>query len=368
MHGLEVQTVDGVKFATFASYRKPGWHGLGTVFEEPKTSEEILVASKLDNWNVHVKQVQLYLGDNADGSAKVHEMPNDFTIFRNNPFNGQLEPFGMVKSRYTPVQNEEIFELGNAILGKEEDAYWETAGSIRNGTVVFGVIKFENPILIGQEDTIDKYLMVTQGHVGNLPVIAQVTPVRTECANTWQMAMSNYSSRVSFRHTASIVKNLEVAKDALGRAHKYFEILGRVGNTMIDIPIDGKTYQKWIDELYPKPEEDLVMIVRPDGEPEEKIINARSITNWENQRDTLVDVWNEKTDRGETMGEARNTAWGAINAITETIDWHGRSNDATQTGLLRAAGFNDATNDKKQLALDFVAEKANINIRELVLA
>ena len=59
MHGLEVQTVDGVKFATFASYRKPGWHGLGTVFEEPKTSEEILVAAKLDEWNVHVKEVQL---------------------------------------------------------------------------------------------------------------------------------------------------------------------------------------------------------------------------------------------------------------------------------------------------------------------
>ena len=97
-------------------------------------------------------------------------------------------------------------------------------------------------------------------------------------------------------------------------------------------------------------------------------IRDRSITLWENRRDKLVDVWNEKTDRGETLGEARNTAWGAINAITETIDWHGRNNDGSQTGLLRAAGFNDTANDKKQEALDFVAEKANINIKELVLA
>ena len=117
MHGLEVQTVDGVKFATFASYRKPGWHGLGTVFDEPKTSEEILVAAKLDAWNVHVKQVQLYLGENADGSPQVYDMVNDFAVFRNNPFNGQVEPFGMVKGRYTPVQNEEIFALGDAIIG-----------------------------------------------------------------------------------------------------------------------------------------------------------------------------------------------------------------------------------------------------------
>ena len=368
MHGLEVQTVDGVKFATFASYRKPGWHGLGTVFEEPKTSEEILVAAKLDSWNVHVKQVQLYLGDRADGSPQVYDMPNDFAVFRNNPFNGQVEPFGMVKGRYTPVQNEEIFALGDAIIGDGDDACWETAGSIHKGKVVFGVIKFQKQTLIGQTDKIDQYLMVTQGLVGNLPVIAQVTPVRTECANTWSMAMANYSSRVSFRHTASISKNLQVAQDALHRAHKYFEIIGKVGNALIDIPVDGKTYHKWIDELYPKPEEDLVMIVRPDGEPEEKVINQRSITLWENRRDTLVDVWNEKTDRGETLGEARNTAWGAINAITETIDWHGRNNDGSQTGLLRAAGFNDTANDKKQEALDFVAEKADIKIEELVLA
>ena len=369
--GLETRIKDGMKFATFASYKKPGWHALGTVFDEPKTSSEILQVAKMAGWNLHCKTVELYLGseeDKENGIVKTIELPNDFAIVRNNPFDGQLEPLGMVKSRYTPVQNEQLFELGDAIIMGEEGAYWETAGSIKGGTVVFGVIKFANPVVIGQEDTIDKYLMVTGGHVGNLPVIALVSPVRTECSNTWNMAMGSYSSKVSFRHTASVNKNLEAAKDSLGRAHTFYNILGRVGNALIRVPVGNNEYLRMVDELYPKPEEDRVIITRPNGEPEEKIMNARSITLWENRRDTLVDVWNEKTDRGETLGEARNTAWGAINAITETIDWHGQNNDGSQTGLLRAAGFNDTANDKKQVALDFVAEKADINIKELVLA
>jgi hypothetical protein len=95
-------------------------------------------------------------------------------------------------------------------------------------------------------------------------------------------------------------------------------------------------------------------------------MNARSITLWENRRDTLVDVWNEKTDRGNTLGEARGTAWGAVNAITETIDWHGV--DRGTSGFLRAAGFNDAKNVEKTEALNFVARKAEVVLDELVLA
>jgi phage/plasmid-like protein (TIGR03299 family) len=365
--GLETRIEGGVKFATFASFIKPGWHALGTVFDEPKTSEEILEIAHMDNWNLHCKTVQLYLGseeDKENGVVNTLELPNDFAIFRNNPFDGKLEPLGMVKSRYTPVQNEQLFELGDAIIGGEEGAYWETAGSIKGGTVVFGVIKFENPIVIGQEDTIDKYLMVTAGHIGNLPVIAQVTPVRVVCANTWNMAMGNYSSRVSFRHTASVNANLENAKDSLGRAHRFYKVLGHIGNALIEVPVGNNDYLKMIDELYPKPEEDIAIVVRGDGEPEEKVLNQRSITLWNNKRDTLVDVWNEKTDRGNTLGEAKGTAWGAVNAITETIDWHGRETG----GFLRTAGFNDPKNLEKTQALNLVTEKAGIKLEEFVLA
>lgn len=60
--GLETRIKDGVKFATFASYKKPGWHALGTVFEEPKTSSEILEVANMAGWNLHCKTVELYLG------------------------------------------------------------------------------------------------------------------------------------------------------------------------------------------------------------------------------------------------------------------------------------------------------------------
>jgi hypothetical protein len=37
--------------ASFASFREPAWHGLGTVFTEEKTTSEMLEAASLNGWN-----------------------------------------------------------------------------------------------------------------------------------------------------------------------------------------------------------------------------------------------------------------------------------------------------------------------------
>ena len=46
----ELETQNGV--ASFASFREPAWHGLGTVFTEEKTTTEMLAAANLNGWNV----------------------------------------------------------------------------------------------------------------------------------------------------------------------------------------------------------------------------------------------------------------------------------------------------------------------------
>jgi len=49
----ELETQNGV--ASFASFREPAWHGLGTVFTEEKTTAEMLVAANLNDWNVRLE-------------------------------------------------------------------------------------------------------------------------------------------------------------------------------------------------------------------------------------------------------------------------------------------------------------------------
>ena len=44
--------------ASFASFREPAWHGLGTVFTEEKTTSEMLAAANLNNWNVRLEDLE----------------------------------------------------------------------------------------------------------------------------------------------------------------------------------------------------------------------------------------------------------------------------------------------------------------------
>ena len=47
------------EMASFASKRQPAWHGLGTVFEDEKTTSEMLEAANLSNWDVRQEPITL---------------------------------------------------------------------------------------------------------------------------------------------------------------------------------------------------------------------------------------------------------------------------------------------------------------------
>ena len=125
----ELETQNGV--ASFASFREPAWHGLGTVFTEEKTTAEMLAAANLNNWNVRLVDVEI---PNTLTSDKSYQY-----VVRTNPTDSsQTDVLGVVGERYVPLQNEELFSFGDNIL--DGGGRWETAGSIRGGRVVFGIV------------------------------------------------------------------------------------------------------------------------------------------------------------------------------------------------------------------------------------
>ena len=115
----ELETQNGV--ASFASFREPAWHGLGTVFTEEKTTSEMLAAANLNNWNVRLVDVEI---PNTLTSDK-----NYSYVVRTNPTdNTQTDILGVVGERYHVLQNEDLFSFGDNIL--DGGGRWETAGSI----------------------------------------------------------------------------------------------------------------------------------------------------------------------------------------------------------------------------------------------
>ena len=316
--------------ASFASLRVPAWHNLGTVLENEVTTREMLEVAHLDNWNVRLEDITLPGRSSTAFYATV----------RTNPFDGGNDVLGVVKERYRTYQNEDLFAFGDNLL---DGGRWETAGSIKEGKVVFGSLALDREVVLdpsGANDKVNTYLLVHTSHDGSLSIQASVTPVRVVCQNTLNMALAGAKQTYKIRHTAKAEGRVQAAREALGIAHKYVDAFEKEAATLYAAAVNDNLFFDIIAAAYPKPDEDV----------------KGSQTKWENKVDSLFTIWN-----GETETTIKGTAWGAYNALTERLDW-GRSprNGNAENVYAAASGFDAATNVEKGRLLSIVKQAVGV--------
>src|SRR5210317_284475 len=251
----ELETVNGE--TAFASLREPAWHQLGTVFNEEVSTSKMLELAKLNDWDVRLEEVPMPDGFNADKSYNY--------VTRTNPFDRtQNDILGVVGERYRILQNEELFDLGDALL--DGGGRWETAGSIKGGRQVFGSLALERETVLdpsGVSDKVNSYLLVNTSHDGSIAIQASVTPVRVVCANTLNLALGsgigrNRSIKQSFkiRHTQTASGKIQAAREALGLANAYMDEFDKLAQDMIQQTVSNDKFQDIIRMAYPMPEAD----------------------------------------------------------------------------------------------------------------
>lgn len=307
--------------ASFASLREPAWHGLGTILTDEVTTSEMLQAAHLAGWNVRLDDVTL--------PGRSHR--EFFAVTRTNPFDGERDVLGVVGERYKVVQNEDLFSFADNML---DGGRWETAGSIKNGTVVFGSLALDREVVLdpkGATDKVNTYMLVHTSHDGSLAVQASITPVRVVCQNTLNMALSGVTQSYKIRHTQTVQGKVQAAREALGIAHKYLDEFDKQAQELITTEINDQQFFEIITNVYPKPEKDA----------------KGSMTKWETKIDVLNDIY-----LGPTCENIKGTAWGAYNALTERLDWYRNPRGGNAEGVLAAAsGFDAATNAAKNTML-----------------
>lgn len=312
--------------ASFASLREPAWHGLGTILDSEVSTSEMLKVAHLAGWDVRL--------DDIDLPGRSHK--NFFAVTRKNPFDGDRDVLGVVGERYKVLQNEELFSFADNML---DGGRWETAGSIKNGTVVFGSLALDREVVLdesGVGDKVNTYLLVHTSHDGSLAVQASVTPVRVVCQNTLNYALSGVKQSYKIRHTSTVTGKVQAAREALGLANKYLDEFEKEAQTLITKEITADTFFDIIKAAYPEPDKDV----------------KGSLTKWTNKVDTLWDIY-----QGDTVAQAgiMNTAWGAYNTLTERLDWFRNPRGGNAEGVLAAAsGFDAATNAEKNRLLKVV--------------
>ena len=323
---------------SFASFREPAWHGLGTVFTEEVSTKKMLELAHLDNWNVRLEDVPIPEGFESDKSYSF--------VTRTNPFKPeQNDVLGVVGERYVPLQNEDLFDFGDLML--DNGGRWETAGSIKNGRIVFGSLALERETILdpnGVSDKVNTYLLINTSHDGSIAIQASITPVRVVCANTLNLALGqrgrNGSVKQSFkiRHTATASGKVQQAREALGLANAYMDKFDEMAKAMIEKEISKAKFDEIIELAYPKPETD----------------SKGSLKKWETKIDTIQQIY-----QSATTNMIAGTSWGAFNALTERLDWHraGRKGN-TESILASASGFDPVITAEKNRLMNLVLAKA----------
>jgi phage/plasmid-like protein (TIGR03299 family) len=328
----ELETQNGV--ASFASFREPAWHGLGTVFTEEKNTNEMLVAANLNNWNVRLEDMPIpsHLTSDKQYQYVVRTNPTD---------NTQTDVLGVVGERYHVLQNEDLFSFGDNIL--DGGGRWETAGSLKGGRQVFGSLALERETVLdpnGVADVVKTYLLINTSHDGSIAIQASITPVRVVCANTLNVALNRTRKKdgvkqsFKIRHTQTANGKVQIARQTLGLANAYMNEFDKMAHAMIAKEITAQDFYNIILAAYPKPEKDA----------------RGSLKKWETKVDLINDIYT-----GEFNGMIAGNAWGAFNALTERIDWYRSSRGGSNENILSAAsGFDPATNAEKNRLLNVV--------------
>ena len=330
----ELETQNGV--ASFASFREPAWHGLGTVFTEEKNTAEMLAAANLNNWNVRLEDVNIptHLSSDKNYQYVVRTNPTD---------NTQTDVLGVVGERYHVLQNEDLFSFGDNIL--DGGGRWETAGSIRGGRVVFGSLALERETVLdpsGVADKVKTYLLINTSHDGSIAIQASITPVRVVCANTLNLALGSKRGKnaikqsFKIRHTQTANGKVAIARETLGLANKYMDEFDKMAHAMIQKEITAVDFNNIILAAYPKPDKDT----------------KGAIKKWENKVDVINDIYT-----GEFNGMIAGSAWGAFNALTERLDWYRSARGGNNESILAAAsGFDPSITAEKNRLLKVVKD------------
>lgn len=283
-HNLDTNTEVGG--AAFFSVRLPAWHSLGNIIQHAPSKEE---AMTLAGHNFRVEKRPVY-----DEDMRKIENYNR-TIRLDRP---ELT-LGVVTDAWEPIQNEEAYDVAEAMLGTNE-VVLETGGTIDEGRRIFLTAKLDKTLYIGGE-ALAPYFLITLGHNGRHALKALCTPTRVVCQNTLQMAVDGARDSYSFRHTKGYDACIGEAKNALGLVKKYYETYEERANRLLAEAFSKVQFTSLVETLVPIAEDAV----------------ARTKTLAEQKRADIIACYG-----ADDLNDIRETKWGAFNAIADFSDHH----------------------------------------------
>lgn len=181
------------------------------------TTEKMIQKTNLD-WLVELREPSSNDDDNvpADDWRQVVkvELIGDQKVFKT---------VGMVKKRYTPLQNRHAFRFFDRAL-LDGAAFMVAAGHLDFGRVVYAVARRPQTMEIAPGDIIHEHLILTTSHDGSSAVKVMFAPYRTSTGTMLHVGQGRrMKSMVKVRHTKSIDTKMQTLHNVLAAESDYFD-------------------------------------------------------------------------------------------------------------------------------------------------
>jgi len=289
------------------------------------TSKEVIEKAKLD-WKVEKCPLMAKMPGEATWD-KQNEIDIKDGFFKGSNFYRTIEgvygtyrtdlniPLGVVKDKYTPVQNIDAFKFFDSAIGKNK-AIWQTAGFFGNGERIFVSAKLPQHIFI-KDDIVDNYLVFATSHDGSMGVKILLTPIRVVCENTLNAALHNNEAYISYRHTESVHEKLDIAQEILGISNIKIKALEETYNNFANINVtDDQAADYYARLILSKSEyNDLKSTGHTPMQLVLRSWDAMNDANISTRKCNIIAEMYYYYMNGIGQQEWRGTGWGVYNAV-----------------------------------------------------
>lgn len=277
------------------------WHGLGEKVSNELSPMQMMQKAGCD-WKVRkVPSFVRFGGEKIRTGTEALIRESD---------NSVLSP--SVGQNWEPIQNDEAFNFFNEFC-LAGDMEMHTAGSLKDGKIVFVLAKIKESFDVLGKDQVDNYMLFSNPHIYGKSANVRMTPVRVVCQNTLNMSMNMESvNEAVINHRRAF--NPDVVKESMGLAHEKFEQYRDAANFLAT-----KRYSQ--DNLIT-----FLNTVFPAANTKRKVVTeSKDLSTTAKKTLEVMD-----TQPGAELFPG--TFWNALNAVTYMTDHQlGRTADARMT-------------------------------------
>ena len=276
------------------------WHGLGERVSNDLSPLQMMQKAGVD-WTVEKVPAYVKVGNQEIATGQQALIRNsDNSVLTN------------VGENWEPVQNEEAFNFFNEFCAAG-DMEMHTAGSLKDGQIVWVLAKIKESFDILGKDQVDSYLLLSNPHVYGQALNVRFTPIRVVCNNTLTFSLSQKSkNEVRLNHRAKF--DPDFVKEQLGIAHEKFELYRDMATFLANKRAKPEDMIQYFNNVFP-----IANGVKKD---------VRQYADLSRNAKMAYDVLETQPGADLAMG----TWWNALNAVTYVTDHKlGRTADSRLT-------------------------------------